>query len=92
VDVAKIKNIPFLTGIFGIELEKSPVLTKKIQKNFRSHVLNSLLVGRLVAGELLDAPVRDTHPGTLLVPPGADGSHTCNVRFTPKSGHGSAQL
>jgi len=33
VDVAKMKIIPFLTGIFGIEPDNSPVLTKKFKKN-----------------------------------------------------------
>jgi len=37
----------FLTGIFGIKDEKSPVLAKKIQKKFCGYVLNSLLVDRL---------------------------------------------
>jgi hypothetical protein len=44
VDVAKMKIIPFLTGIFRIKDKKSPVRAKKIQKKFRSHVLGSLLV------------------------------------------------
>jgi hypothetical protein len=33
VDVAKMKIISFWIGIFGIKLEKSPVLTKKFKKN-----------------------------------------------------------
>ena len=88
--VAKLEFFPFLTGIFGSKDEKSLDLAKKIQKKFRNHVLNSLLVGRLAVGELLEyrkLRLRDTHPGTPLV---LVSAHTCDVRFTPKSGHSSA--
>ena len=42
-----------LVGIFGINDEKSPALTKKITKKFHGNVLNSLLVGRIEADGLL---------------------------------------
>jgi hypothetical protein len=79
----KSKILPFFADIFELRM-KITGPRQKNSKKFRSHVLNSLLVGRLAAGELRFPPVKDTHPGTLRVPL---GSHTCNVRFTPKSGH-----
>jgi hypothetical protein len=62
------KIIPFLIGIFGIKDEKSPVLAKKITKKFRSHVLNSLLVGRLAAGEPLDTESFASHQQKTRIP------------------------
>ena len=80
---------PFLTGIFGIKDEKSRSSPKKFTKKFRRHVLNSLLVGRLAVGELLEyrrlrfPQVRDTHPETPILvmsalPPKADTDSSAN--------------
>ena len=93
--VAKLEFFPFLTGIFGIKDEKSRSSPKKFTKKFRRHVLNSLLVGRLAVGELLEyrrlrfPQVRDTHPETPIpvmsaLPPKADmDQQGRDVRFVP---------